>query len=305
MKKRNRPNPSLGSKRSAKSRKPPKSPPQILRRDRNGYLHDASGHFVPAPVYATAYSLSARGQMQAPSGKRVTKHEAERIRKRVSRAAVAAKKESKVAKARREALRREIKAVREARKPARVRRKIREKYPRQRRKRLGKRVVEIKPKAPRIRGGGTRNWRDKIRLSLERCRAVTGLEGKIHVVRNADGSVDGELRLQVAGSGIEAREVIKTLSEFGDIPNRTWFAVGARYNPREFSNDVRQRYILWQNMTDVVPSYGWSSDRGEMFATALTMVDDMHEAHGVGVKEIVVRINWNGADDRPERVGEK
>lgn len=265
----------------------------ILKRDRAGKLHDHLGHFASNKVASTAYRKTPAGKFEDAGGRVLTSGEVNRLRRGVE----IKRKDTKEIKRRRKIVKRRYSEIRKRR------RKVKERAPSERvRKRAPRKTVKEYTK--RERTGGVGDWKEQINGALEATLNAVAIDGKITVVRNADGSVDGELRLQIP-KDIEPREIIKTLSEYAVIPKRTWFTVGMRYARDALTGKHRDRYITWMSALDVAPTYTYDHNRGEQFATALSICDDMEGVHDAVADQIALRINWNGNDTRPNRKGER
>jgi hypothetical protein len=146
------------------------------------------------------------------------------------------------------------------------------------------------------------SWRERIKSALDRTIELTGYQGRSLVVRNADGSVDGELRLLVPPKTHERYLIIK-LSEVAIIPQGAWMSLGCRYAPDALQDKDRDRYVTWRGMTDVATHYGSVRFRGDYFASAVKLADDMRDTATHKAREVVLRINFNGDHERPERKG--
>lgn len=272
------------------------SPKRILLKDRASHFHDPkTGRFVSARVVSRSYSKTVSGHILDPAGQKVDLGTLRGIKLEIVRRV----RPRGRAKARIKTVEKIAREIQKKRKPKRERKKARKKYPR-----IRKRKILPAEKPPKRKRRAPKNWKERITKAFEDTRDAVGVDGRIYVVTNADGSIDGELRLQVP-AGIEARELIKLLSEYAEIPKGVWLAVGVAYPRDALAKTDRERYLIVANKIDVAPTYQSSQFRGEQFATALTMCDDMREAHDCLPDQIIIRVVWNGDDWRPARKGEK
>jgi hypothetical protein len=235
-----------------------------------------------------------------------------KARKTASRPAIGRRKARPIARAKtrrvskpsREVIKRRARVVREKIREIRKARKPREKKRRKRPVRVWKKHVRPLPKRKPAEKRVV-DHKLQIQEALERALELSKHEGRVYVVRNADGTVDGELRIMVP-VGLHEREILKTLSQVTRVPRYTWMSLGCRYEPDYMRADDRDRYLMWQGMIDAATAFGQPHARGEYFATAITTCDDMRKRYG-GRKaaEVVVRFHWNGVreGERPERKG--
>lgn len=136
------------------------------------------------------------------------------------------------------------------------------------------------------------DFKDTIREALTTAAAKAGYIPKTLVVRNADKSVDGEIRISVS-RGTDERDIIRAMQVL-TIPDNTWFTVGTGYEEDIFpDNETRDKYRLRWGFREAVQGYDTSYVRGEMFARALDIADKMRDAYRRKASEVVVRLRYD------------
>ena len=147
------------------------------------------------------------------------------------------------------------------------------------------------------------SYKDKIRESLERAAKDAFITEKpsVIVVRNADGSVDGELRVLVP-RGIDETDIIRSLESIR-IPANTWFTIGTRYEESAITDESKDRYLQWRGYREAVRGYDTSHVRGEVFADAINIARKVKESYGRKASEVVVRLAYTPhiKADRPTK----
>lgn len=133
------------------------------------------------------------------------------------------------------------------------------------------------------------------------------LNPDVHV--NADGSVDGEIRIQRPDDDTTVREmIINRIERWTKVPPGGWISVGCRYEPTDemlsrATDPKAERYNLHQGMV-TIGTYGQqASQKGSNFLAARKIAEGMKESMGREATEVYVRINMS--DRQPERVGDE
>ncbi len=153
------------------------------------------------------------------------------------------------------------------------------------------------------------SWKDKITRSLKALAKkleARGYATRVLVVRNSDKSVDGELRV-IVPRGTSERDIMRDTLMDMRLPKGTWFAAGARYAPDTVSPEARVEYATWYGKLDVTQWYARTNrqNRAERLNDAYGMIETMHKRWRRKALEIVLRINYNPKDRRPDRKGKK
>jgi len=148
-----------------------------------------------------------------------------------------------------------------------------------------------------------RDRREVIETWLALTRDKLGLEGKAQVVRNADGSYDGEIRMPLP-RGTDDLSIIRRLTRYARPPPGYWFSVGTRYEPSTIDAKYRDTYLEWRGKVDVATFYFRSRYWKEQLASAYSNSKKMAAEWDRKAHEVVLRVNWNPADKKRSRRGQ-
>lgn len=220
-----------------------------------------------------------------------------KVKKIVKKAKKAVKKKTK--KVVKKAVRKTKKTVKKTRKVVKKAKKVAKK-PRK----------VLKKKAKRVKREKRGTWKDRIRRSLTEASTALSIPATPRVVRNRDGSVDGELRLPIQ-RGVQERDVIKRISQAVDNgsfypPPGSWLSMGARYNPDVISSAKgADDYRVWWGKVDVGAPYQRARFSAENLGTALRYADAMRKRYRRKASEVTIRIHYNPRDRRPTQKGKK
>lgn len=126
-------------------------------------------------------------------------------------------------------------------------------------------------------------------------------------VRNADGSVDGEIRF-VRPAGEPTRGFLLDVEQWIQIPRGVWVSVGGRFEPstsvmQHVQSPTTSRYEKEQGMLNIGAFFQRGKTKASVFLAARDYVPGMEKTVNRRALEVYVRLNWNKKDRQPDRVG--
>ena len=143
-----------------------------------------------------------------------------------------------------------------------------------------------------------------IKARLEDARALLpeGVHGTIRVHPYADGSVDGELSIQIPEGFTAGDTAWELMDSFGNITlgQRYWVAVGSNY----IIEADEQIYRRFRGMNQVQTNYQ-RAVRANIVEVGLilrrTIVPGMAKKHKQEAYSVFVRLHWNPKNEHPKR----
>lgn len=126
-------------------------------------------------------------------------------------------------------------------------------------------------------------------------------------VRNADKSVDGEIRF-IRPRGEDTRSFVIDVEGWIIIPKGVWVSVGGRFEPTtavmdHIRNPATSRYEKEQGLINIGAFFQRGKSKAAVFLAARKFLQEMEETIKRKVLEVYVRLHWDPTDTKPERIG--
>lgn len=125
-----------------------------------------------------------------------------------------------------------------------------------------------------------------------------GLKLQVAVNKNKSGSVTGQLRITNLPKNLRAEAILNMAEQaMGAVPEGHWVSVGTRFH---MPADVKAEYAR-KGETASVASY-YQPERPQVaFLTTREIIKRMRKRGRDRPEELLVRLQWNGANEQPER----
>lgn len=146
---------------------------------------------------------------------------------------------------------------------------------------------------------------------VEACLEAFDIESSLRHHENRDGSFDGEVIIHI-GRGMSAVETAKKLEEcFGTENMREiWFSVGVRFSVPETQfaqaetrydrhKGMHEAWMYWRKMYRHDPRQRTSQIIDPFIAMETQMIPGIEDEYERKVQQIILRLNWNPANERP------
>lgn len=171
--------------------------------------------------------------------------------------------------------------------------------------------ISIGAKVRRKRIDRKKQIENSLDLASRRLQSRFGHVSIVNVVRNADGSVDGELRLPNR-LGKNQHEALLDLNEALTAPKdkNVWLSVGTRFVPDKLidqivTNEERDRYDAVFGLINIGAYFQRATRKEFNVRAALDNSDRAAEIFKQNANEIYVRMHYDRSHKQPERVGHK
>ena len=135
---------------------------------------------------------------------------------------------------------------------------------------------------------------------------LSGVQISLRVVVNSDYTVDGQLTVRSLPPRLSTQQVIMAIESCVDPVPHTWISVVLQFGPKtaEERDELERAYARWRGLFQVGTNYQRNTHgkRPLNFKQSLEIASKL-EKKGREVVGIAIRLHWNRADEKPERIG--
>jgi hypothetical protein len=134
---------------------------------------------------------------------------------------------------------------------------------------------------------------------------LPGADFSVRVVVNADYTVDGQIMIRNLPDRMNTKQIIAAIESCVSPVANTWISVMLQFAPKTQADreELERAYARWKGLFHVSTNYQRNTHgkRPVNFRQAMTIAEKI-ELKGRQIMGISVRLHWNRADEKPERM---